>query len=92
MNKELTGCFAQSLAGHDKCTVYIIVDIDDKYVYLSDGKNRLIENPKKKKIKHVQIDNCKDKNIETIINEHKDLKNEEIKRAIKLKTALFSNN
>ena len=48
MNKEFIGCFAQSLAGHDKCTVYVIADIDDKYVYLVDGKNKLTTNPKEK--------------------------------------------
>ena len=37
MNKYI-GCFATSLAGHDHNNVYIIVDADDEYVYLADGK------------------------------------------------------
>ena len=34
MNEELKWCFAKSLAGHDKGTVYIIKDIDSVYAYL----------------------------------------------------------
>ena len=49
MNDNLIGCFASSIAGHDKCKTYIITDADDLYVYLADGKYKLIEKPKKKK-------------------------------------------
>ena len=54
MNEELQWCFAKSLAGHDKETVYIIKKMDSEYAYLTDGKNKLIDSPKKKKIKHIQ--------------------------------------
>ena len=53
MNKYI-GCFATSLAGHDHNNVYIIVDADDEYVYLADGKLKKVDNPKKKKEKHIQ--------------------------------------
>ncbi len=49
------GMLAKSKAGHDKGNVYVIYDVDDTYVYLVDGKIRKIDNPKKKKIKHVQV-------------------------------------
>ena len=39
MNEELQWCFAKSLAGHDKETVYIIKKMDSEYAYLTDGKN-----------------------------------------------------
>ena len=55
MNEELQWCFAKSLAGHDKETVYIIKKMDSEYAYLTDGKNKLIDSPKKKKIKHIQV-------------------------------------
>ena len=84
MNENLIGCFARSLAGHDKCAVFIIIDCDDEYVYLSDGKNRLINDPKKKKRKHIQIINKKDSNIESKQKENIDIMNEDIKRAIKI--------
>ena len=49
------GMLAKSKAGHDKGKVYVIYDVDDTYVYLVDGRIRLLENPKQKKRKHVQV-------------------------------------
>ena len=54
MNKYI-GCFATSIAGHDHNNIYVIIDADDEYVYLVDGKIRKVNNPKKKKLKHVQL-------------------------------------
>lgn len=84
MNENLKGCFARSLVGHDKCAVYVIINNDNEYVYLSDGKNRLVDRPKKKKRKHIQIINQKDSNIESKQKENIDILNEDIKRAIKI--------
>ena len=45
MNKsfnELPGCFAYSLAGHDKGETYIIIECNDEYAFLANGKNRTI--------------------------------------------------
>lgn len=53
-----TGMLAKSKAGHDSGTVYVIIDTDESYVYLSDGKIRTLNRPKKKKKKHVQV-NCR---------------------------------
>ena len=49
------GMLAKSKAGHDKGKVYVIYAIDESYVYLVDGSLRRMENPKKKKKKHVQF-------------------------------------
>lgn len=84
MNEDLKWCFAKSLAGHDKGTVYVINHIDSVYAYLSDGKNKLIDNPKKKKIKHIQIIKQKDSSIESKHKNHISIMNEDIKRAIKI--------
>ena len=59
------GMLAKSKAGHDKNQVYVIYDLDQTYVYLVDGKNRTLERPKKKKIKHVQII-CEQENLQGI--------------------------
>lgn len=73
----MTGDFARSKAGHDKDKIYVIIDEDDEYVYLSDGNLRKTDHPKKKKKKHIQlIYNKKQPEIKT--------QNEAIKRAIKL--------
>ena len=76
VNRVERGMLAKSKAGHDQGNVYVIYDVDDTYVYLIDGKIRKIENPKKKKIKHVQII-CKKHDING-------LDDVEIKRILKL--------
>lgn len=82
MNKYI-GCFATSLAGHDHNNIYVIVDADDKYVYLVDGKLKKVDNPKKKKIKHVQLIKRTDDTITGKIENNVALTNEDIKYAIK---------
>ena len=55
MDKFETGMLARAKAGHDTGRVYVITGVDEEYVYLSDGKLRPSDRPKKKKKKHVQI-------------------------------------
>lgn len=55
MDRYETGMLVRSKAGHDAGMVYVIIDTDDSYVYLVDGKIRTLAHPKKKKKKHVQI-------------------------------------
>ena len=55
MDKFETGMLARAKAGHDTGRVYVITGVDEAYVYLSDGKLRPSDKPKKKKKKHVQI-------------------------------------
>jgi len=62
-----TGMLAKSIAGHDKGRVYVILKTDETYVYLVDGRIRLIDKPKKKKKKHVQII-CKKHELSEIDN------------------------
>ncbi|MBR3305662.1 MAG: KOW domain-containing RNA-binding protein [Lachnospiraceae bacterium] len=52
--KGLKGCLGLSTAGHDKGTVYLIIDEDDKRVYVADGKLKKAEAPKAKNKKHIQ--------------------------------------
>lgn len=46
---------AKSLAGHDKGKLYYVVSEDEGFVYLVNGKTKLLENPKRKKLMHVQL-------------------------------------
>ena len=55
MERFKTGMLARSKAGHDFEKVYVIVDADQTYVYLTDENLRPLDKPKKKKKKHVQI-------------------------------------
>ena len=80
MNYE-AGMLAWSRAGHDKDKLYVIVKTEGEYVYLSDGRLKPVDHPKKKKIRHIQIvrqipEELLGLNIETI-------KNEEIRKVIR---------
>ena len=55
MDRYQTGMLAKSKAGHDTGKVYVIMDIDDTYVYLADGRIITLDKLKRKKKKHVQI-------------------------------------
>ena len=83
MNAGMTGMLATSKTGHDKDTVYIIVKEENEYVYVSDGRLKTLENPKKKNKKHIQIikKEADDMLREKLINgQH--IYNEEIRKAI----------
>ena len=42
----------QSIAGRDKDHLFYVLETDGQYLILADGKHRMIEKPKRKKIKH----------------------------------------
>ena len=47
--------FARSKSGHDKNQIYLIKEKDEKFVYLVNGTTRIMDMPKKKNAKHIQI-------------------------------------
>lgn len=50
------GLIVKSLKGHDTGRVYLVVAIlDENFVLLCDGKYRKIDNPKQKRIKHLEF-------------------------------------
>ena len=78
MDQIIPGMLAYSRAGHDKNTLYYIVKADEKFVWLSDGRIKTVENPKKKNLHHVQVIQ---KGTEP---KEENLTNEKIRRIIKL--------
>ena len=47
------GSVVRSLAGRDKDGVLAVVEVAETYVAVCDGKERPLENPKRKNIRHV---------------------------------------
>ncbi len=43
-----------SLAGRDQGKLFYVIDVEDNYVLIADGKGRKLEDPKRKKLKHVR--------------------------------------
>ena len=44
-----------SSAGHDSGRFMLVVRADGGYVFLADGKERKLDSPKKKNIKHIRM-------------------------------------
>ncbi len=74
---------AISLAGHDKGHVYYVTKADDSFIYLANGTTRFLSNPKKKKLKHVQLVKRFPKSLLDIISDETELDDLKIKRIIK---------
>jgi len=83
MNEFTTGGYVLAKSGHDKGKYYVIFHTDNEYVYLVDGRIRTMDRPKRKKRMHVIMLAQIDQTLADKVN-NKSIKNEEIKRAIKL--------
>ncbi len=81
----MIGLFVTSKAGHDKGCLYIVLKEERDYVWVADGKYRLVDSLKKKNKKHIQpIVKKIDQQIYNQISSGIVPTDEEIKRAIKL--------
>jgi ribosomal protein L14E/L6E/L27E len=69
MPNDFLGLYAESRAGHDRGSLYIIIGEEGEYVWVADGQSRTLARPKRKNKKHLQVMKAK--------------VNEEIKRALK---------
>ena len=43
-----------SLTGRDAGMLFYVIDTEENFVLIADGKGRKLENPKRKKLKHVR--------------------------------------
>ncbi|PKM49234.1 MAG: RNA-binding protein [Firmicutes bacterium HGW-Firmicutes-7] len=82
MDKFQYGQIIKSKAGRDQDKIFVIIDIQDEYVYLVDGHFRRIENPKKKKLKHIQPTNIIIETIKHKIENEEKLTNADIRREL----------
>jgi predicted double-glycine peptidase len=85
-NNDLIGKVVLSKAGRDINDLYVIVrQIDNNYVLLANGNTRLVEKPKKKKIKHLSILEYIDDELLLLIQSCDKSTNLKIKRFLKLR-------
>ncbi len=83
MNSEYeVGQVVFSKCGRDQGKPFIVVSVEEEYVYLSDGKLRKIDNPKLKKKKHVQKTNTIIEWIKQKIIEEIHLTNNDVRKAL----------
>lgn len=76
------GQVVRSKAGRDKDAYFLIVDIEDEYLHLSNGQSRRLELPKRKKKKHVQITHLVDERIAEILSQGGRLSNADIRKSL----------
>lgn len=72
------GNIVQALAGKEKGQIFVVVRLDDKYAYLSNGKRLKKDKPKKKSLKHVKL-----YDEEALTEESLDEKNEKVNALIR---------
>lgn len=83
---ELTlGQVVYSKAGRDAGRKFVIVGIaDDEHVLIADGDLRKIENPKKKKFKHLSFEACVIQQIKDKLKENQKISNAELRKMLEL--------
>lgn len=83
-NNDLIGRVVRSKAGRDVNHLYVVTGIiDNEYVLLSNGGTKTLENPKKKKIKHLDFLKTVDDELKAAINLRNESTDLEIKRFLK---------
>ncbi len=71
-----------SRAGRDKGKIFFVLEEDGTFAYLANGKERKIETPKKKKLKHLQFVSESDCRAAEKLRSGEKLTNSELRKAL----------
>lgn len=83
MEDVALGQIVHSKAGRDKGKYFIVVGIiNDNYVLIADGDLRKINDPKKKKVKHLVFHDKIAENIKKMILENKRITDSDLKKSL----------
>lgn len=72
-----------SLAGRDQGSLFIVLDTEDGFVWLADGKARKVEKPKRKKLRHLRHVCSSDGAVAEKIRNGQPVTNKELKQTLK---------
>ena len=72
----------KSAAGRDEGDLFFVLDTQEEYLLLADGKSRRVEKPKKKKRKHVTFVGESNSVVAEKIRSSKKITNSELRKAI----------
>ena len=61
----IKGLVVKASAGRDKDRFFVVTAVDDKFVYIADGKTRPLERPKKKNPLHLKATNTTAEDADT---------------------------
>ena len=74
------GDIVVSLAGRDKDGLFFVMGVEGQFALLSNGKTRKLENPKRKKLKHIRFAARTDSNAAGKIRSDSKVLNSELRR------------
>ena len=72
----------KSTAGRDEGDLFFVLDIQEEFLLLADGKRRRVENPKRKKCKHVAFVGESHSVVAEKIRSSEKITNSELRKAI----------
>ena len=72
----------RSLAGRDEGTLYFVLSAEEDFLLLADGKHRRLENPKRKRKKHVAPVEIAESTVAEKIRSNEKITNSELRKAI----------
>ena len=72
----------KSTAGRDEGDLFFVLDIQEEFLLLADGKRRRVENPKRKKCKHVAFVGESHSVVAEKIRSSKKITNSELRKAL----------
>ena len=72
----------KSAAGRDEGDIFFVLDTQEEYLLLADGKSRRVEKPKKKKRKHVTFVGESHSVVAEKIRSSEKITNSELRKAI----------
>lgn len=76
------GSKVRSIAGRDKGCDFLVMKADTQYAYVADGDIRRVENPKKKKLKHLQASSAVSVSIAEKLAAASEVTNAEVRKAL----------
>ena len=76
------GDIVYSIAGRDSGGYFVVVDADDSFAMICDGKSRKTDKPKRKKIKHLKTDCGRSEFIAEKLSNGETVTNRELKREL----------
>ena len=71
-----------SLNGRDGGKRFLVIDTQDEYAILADGKSRKIEKPKRKKCKHIKLESKSATAVTEKLTDGEKVTNKEIRKAL----------
>ena len=72
----------RSDAGRDKGKLFVVLAVEGEYLLLADGKSRKVEDPKRKKRKHVLFVAAEETRVSEKIKNNEKVTNSELRRTL----------